>query len=117
MSYDVDLCCASCRRPVMVDSHTEGGTYVVGGSSEASMSVTYNYSPHFHRVLDPEEGLHWLHEKSGLETAGRLLAGIDQLKDDRVDDYWAPTEGNARHALSVLLLWATRNPTAVWRVG
>ena len=117
MSYWVSLNCAHCERSFYVEPHEEGGTRCVGGSSEACINVTYNYSEHYQRVLDPERGLRWLHGKPAAQTVERLQRAIDQLKGGPVHDYWAPTEGNARHTLVVLLGWAKQHPTAVWSVN
>ena len=116
MSYDVSLYCKCCGNVLRVSSHTEGGTYNAFGSELADLNVTYNYSPHYRRALDPDQGLGWLHEKSAGFTITRLQNAINMLKDDRSDDYWEATEGNARYALTVLLAWAKQHPEGVWGV-
>lgn len=44
MSYDVTFLDAD-DRPCVVPDHTEGGTYALGGTTEATLNVTYNYGP------------------------------------------------------------------------
>jgi hypothetical protein len=112
-------------QPVTVDSHTEGGTYVLGGTSEADMSVTYNYSPFWEKALGPKpDGPHsdlyglgpWLHERVAAKTLLMLESGAAELTDDPSGDYWEACEGNAGHVLAVLASWARQHPTARWRV-
>ena len=47
-----------------VPSHAEGGNIVVGGTTDASMNITYNYSWFYYRVLDKYKGLRWLYGKT-----------------------------------------------------
>jgi len=39
---------------------------------------------------------------------------LKQLGDDISDDYWEPTEGNAKHALRGLLAFAKAAPHGIW---
>jgi hypothetical protein len=111
MSYDLSL--VKDGKPVEVEAHEEGGTYVLGGRSEASLNVTYNYSKQFD-ALDVEKGLRWLYGKTGRETLDRLAHAIAALGTERDNDYWKGTAGNAGHALAVLYRWAKQHPDAVW---
>jgi len=118
MSYDIDLKNKD-GQVVSVDNHEEGGTYCLGGTTEASLNVTYNYSPFYYHFLDRDEGLRWLYGKTGEEVVARLEKAIEELKPlggDRqfVENYWAPTPGNASHALQILLSWAKQHPTATF---
>ena len=99
---------------VQVPLHSEGGTYVCGGTTEGHLNLTYNYSPHYYKHIDPEKGLRWLYGKRASETIERLESAIAALDTERADDYWAPTKGNAGYALSILLGWARLHPNAVW---
>ena len=77
---------------------SEGGTYRLGGQSEAELNVTYNYSQHFDfKKLD---GL------SAVEAEKILLDAIGRLGNDADEDYWKPTEGNAKRAIQALLDFA-----------
>ncbi|MHA2085204.1 MAG: hypothetical protein ACXABD_15720 [Candidatus Thorarchaeota archaeon] len=89
---------------LFVDTHAEGGTYVLGGTDEATLNVTYNYSVHYVKV-------------TGKETEDRLRLAFSMLDNDVSEDYWEPTEGNARRAIETLLRWAIQHPTGVWRVN
>ena len=115
MSYWVNL--ADENGTVAIPPHKEGGTYLVGGTSLADLSVTWNYSWFYYRFLDKEDGLRWLDGKSGKCCIGRLEQAIDILGTGRYKDYWAPTAGNAGHALSILLSWAKQYPDAVFSVS
>ena len=102
MSYDIYL--QKDSETVQVPLHEEGGTYVLGGTTAAALNITYNYSPHYQHI-DAEKVIRWLYGKTGAETIEKLEAAIEELGIDRNRDYWAPTPGNAGHALSILLEW------------
>ena len=100
-----------------VESFTEGGTYKVGGSSEAELNITYNYSKHYYQHLDKDNGLRALDGQRAGDWIERLESAVKELGTERADDYWAATEGNAGHALNILLSWAKQHPNAVFRVN
>jgi hypothetical protein len=108
--YEGDEPCSKpCHPAVEIEPHAEGGTYAVGGTSEATVNVTYNYSKHF-----------WfrdLHGKTGGETAKQLREAVQKLGTERSADYWEPTPGNAGAAVALLLSWAEQHPEAIWRVN
>lgn len=119
MSWDVSL--ERNGVPVEVDRHEEGGTYVMGGTTRADLNVTYNYGQCF-RLLGtpwtPDGGLQEnLHGLTAAKTINRLEYAVATLGTKTFKDYWAPTPGNAGHALSILLKWAKQYPDAVWRVS
>ena len=110
MSYDIQLVGAD-----YVPDHEEGGTIVVGGTPEAKLNITYNYSQFYYDSLDLEKGIRWLYGKTGKETTSRLRRATMLLGTDRDEDYWKATSGNAGYVLSLLLSWAESNPDAVWQ--
>lgn len=114
MSHDVELINPD-GSMVFVKPHQEGGTYVLGGSPEAELNVTYNYGALYHEHLD-SKGLDWLNGKTAKDTIARLQLAVKILGTERDPDYWKATAGNAGHALSILLKWAQDNPEAIWRV-
>jgi len=114
MSYDISLVAPGTHKPVTVNRQTEGGTIVLGGTTDASLNVTYNYAPHFYEQIDKDKGIRWLYGKTGAETIDRLAAAVAVLGTKRDRDYWKNTPGNAGHALSVLLAWARAHPEGVW---
>jgi len=52
---------------------------------------------------------------SGAESIPILRAAADKLGDDVHDDYWQPTEGNAKRALFGLIALAQLRPDGVWK--
>lgn len=119
-SYGKDLpdaCPVPCYRLVEVERFTDGGTYPIGGTTEAELNVTYNYSEWFYKYLDGESGLRWLDGKTGAEAYPRLVFAVDQLGTKRSAYYWAATPGNAGAALDRLAKWAKQYPKAIFRVS
>jgi hypothetical protein len=103
--------------PLSVDSHSEGGTYVLGGTHEASLNITYNYSEYYYKWINKEFGLRWLDGQRAWETINALAVAVENLGAKRDDDYWAATEGNAGYAASILLAWAKQHHDGIWRVN
>ncbi len=106
--YDED------EEPVSVREHEEGGTRVVGGSYQAELNVTYNYSELYHRHDFSLKHLHGRTGGSTISVLTRVVNALGTIKQS--DDYWEPTRGNAGHTLNVLLSWARQYPDAVWEV-
>jgi hypothetical protein len=115
MSYDISL-----RDPETGDQlHTEhphmlrGGTYAVGGTTQLWLNITYNYAPHYYRLLG-KLGIRSLYGRRADETLTDLAAAAAALGRDTHPDYWQPTEGNARLALLDLMQMALLAPHGVW---
>ena len=126
MGYDISLVNAN-GESVQVERHSEGGNMVatsvvrvgkrscsVYGTTNAEISVTYNYSKFLYDTIDEEQGIRWLYGKNYSECVERLETAIGALGTDRDEDYWAATAGNTGHIISVLLSWAKQNPTATF---
>lgn len=114
MSYDIQLMHGD--RIAEVPLHSEGGTQLIGGCSEARLNVTFNYSPYFYEHLGDDE-IHWLQGKRADQTIPKLEGVVDALSPFLPNkDYWKLTAGNARKALSILLNWARLHPGAIWNV-
>lgn len=93
-----------------------GGTYQVGGTTTAEFNITYNYSKHYRRVMGGG-GISDIYGMTGRDSIPVLSVAIAKLGDDRdLDDYWNPTEGNAKAALKTLLFMAALSPDGVWKV-
>ena len=107
MSWDITLATRE-GAYLNVEHFQEGGTYALGGISESDLNVTYNYSPHYYKHLGLEDGLRGIHGMTAEEALPHLKQGVDALPDEPGDDYWAPTEGNAGHALAILYKWAVQ---------
>ena len=122
MSYDIDLLDPITKEVVEInDAHfLRGGTYKMGGSTELSLNVTYNYSKILHQVLQPKttpsefkSGIRSLYGMTALEATPILEVAISTLKDDVDEDYWKPTEGNTKRALNNLLTMCKMRPDAI----
>ena len=87
-----------------------GGTYALGGTTELSLNVTYNYSKHAKGLI------RGLHKTSASESIPRILAVVGLLGDDVDSNYWEPTEGNVKRALLQLVALARMRPDGVWSV-
>lgn len=122
MSYDINLLDPITKEVVEInDAHfLRGGTYKVGGSKELTLNITYNYSKILHRVIQPKNtpseyktGIRSLYGITALEAVPILEAAISNLKDDVVNNYWTPTEGNTKRALNNLLTMCKMRPDAI----
>ena len=113
MSYDIELVDPVTKATLKLDAphHMRGGTYALGGTTEARLNVTYNYAPYFHKVFGDadvelsayakmfgggETGIRKLYGMTGAESIPVLETAISQLGDDVDDDYWAATEGKTQ---------------------
>ncbi len=112
MSYDINLCYPDAL--AQVDNHEDGGTYALGGTTDAWLNVTYNYASFYYEHLDKELGIRWLYGKKAKDTLDRLQNAVEALGTDRHPDYWKSTPGNAGYALAILLSWAHQHPEAEW---
>ena len=91
-----------------------GGTYAIGGTSEAWLNITWNYGKHFYRVMG-KDGIRSIYDCSAEQSIPMLESAIEKLGDDVSDDYWEPTEGNVKAALQNLLVMANNAaPNCVW---
>ena len=117
MSWDVSLLYGEKEKFAQVDNCEEGGTYAIGGSTDADLNITYNYSWFYHQCLDKKEGIDWLDGKLAKDTIPRLEKAVKVLGVRRNQDYWADTPGNAGYALSILLGWAKQHPDSIFEVS
>jgi len=116
MSYDVSIVDSKGDTIHFPEPHqVAGGTYAVGGTSEAYFNITYNYAPAFYRVLG-DNGLRSLDGQLVATTLGRIEAAMKELKDDVSNNYWDATEGNAKRALAGLLVLGYKAPEGKWKI-
>lgn len=115
MSYDIYLKDPSSGETVILarPHNLTGGTYAVGGTNEAWLNITYNYAPHFKKVFGAK-GIRTIYGMSAEESYPLLEKGINELDRSPDENYWAPTEGNARKALIDLLELGLMCPKAIW---
>lgn len=116
LSYDLWLKDPLTGEDLELDSphFMRGGTFAVNGTTRLYLNVTYNYAPHFHRTMDKEKGIRVLYGLTGEQSIPILLSAIGQLGDEVSEDYWEPTEGNAKRALCQLLALSKMRPDGVW---
>lgn len=145
MSYDISLYNANTDpgEVVEVERHEDGGTYVLGGTTEAHLDITYNYSWFYYHLIDKEQGIRWLYLKQAKDCIERLETAIAALPEPRkhshdedtpprdpndptlnrlngkafvraTSSYWCPTPENAAAPLRILLAWAKQHPEAVF---
>jgi hypothetical protein len=116
MSYDIRLCDPITRETIELPRphFLTGGTYAIGGITEAWLNVTYNYSPHFYRLIDSKNGIRTIYGMTGAQSIPVLLDAALKLADDICGNYWEPTEGNAKAALFKLIALAEMRPDGIW---
>lgn len=115
MSYDIYLHDPVTGGRLELDSphRLTGGTYAMGGTTEAWLNVTYNYAPHFYRTLG-EKGIRTIYGMTGAASLPLLREAAEKLSNETDPDYWKPTEGNAKRALLQLAALAELRPDGVW---
>lgn len=116
MSYDIALVDKETKRVLKVEEkhHLRGGTYQVGGCQELSLNITYNYSQYYYKYIDSEKGIRAIYGLTGEESIPILEKAASMLRGTPTDDYWEPTEGNAKAALLDLIALAKMRPDGVW---
>ena len=114
MSYDINLCDPVTHDIIEFDSphQMKGGTYCVGGTTEAHLNITYNYGK-IYREKFGKEGIRTIYGMTGAESIPVIQKVIDSLSDETNSDYWTATEGNAKRALYGLLSFAKMRPDCV----
>jgi len=114
MSYDIYLKDEN-GNTYEVEPFSEGGTQKIGGSTETWLNVTYNYSFYYYKYIDKDMGIRWLYGKKANHCIHRLAYAIEQFPNEPTyQDYWAPTVGNAIHALKILIEWCNKFPDGVF---
>ena len=144
MSYDIYLRDRVTKETVHFDTPHQmaGGTYAVGGTTEAWLNVTYNYAQWYYKDgVFPDRGekgkdfhngltgIRSIYGLSGadsipvLEHAIKALESItedltekeiQEYKDGGASGYWTPTRENAIRPLYQLLAMAKMRPDAEW---
>ena len=103
MSYDIHIIDSVTNKPrVLKESFLpHGGSYVIGGSIEAWLNITYNYGKLYHELWG--HGLTGFNGKKIKEVKPKVEAGIKALGIVKAESYWEATKGNAGTALLDLL--------------
>ena len=115
MSYDIRLKDPITKETIQFDTphQMRGGTYAIGGTQEAWLNVTYNYSDHYYKLFG-ENGIRTIYGLTGAESIPLMKEVTFKLGDDISDDYWEATEGNAKKALLQLIALAEMRPDGIW---
>lgn len=137
MSYDITLNDPVTKETIQFDTPHQmtGGTFCIGGSSEAWLNITYNYSRWYYKdgvfpvKSEEKEGIRTIYGMSGAESIPVLENAIKTLEnmtedlteeeikeyaDGGVGGYWTPTRENAIKPLYQLLAMAKMRPGGVW---
>ena len=137
MSYDIRLKNPVTEETILLDDpHLMcGGNFVAGGTREAWLNVTYNYSQWYYKDgVFPEQngkklGIRTIYGMTGAESIPVLKSAIAALRDccEELSDiekreyesqgcssYWLPTKANAIIPLTQLLVFAQLRPDGVW---
>lgn len=113
MGYDISLV-GEDGESVQVERFSEGGVQPVGGSTNAEISITYNYSKFMYNTIDKERGIRWIYDRPAGHCIDRLKSAITILGTYQDDYYWKSAPGNAGHILSVLMAWAKQYQNATF---
>ena len=115
MSYDIYLIDPVTLDQIELDEphQLRGGTYALGGTAQAWLNVTYNYGRHYYRTMG-EKGIRTIYGMTGADSIPVLESAAEQLGNDVADNYWEPTEGNAKAALLKLIALAKMRPDGIW---
>ena len=140
MSYDIYLKDPVTGEEIEFDEPHDmrGGTYAMGGTRQAWLNVTYNYSGYYYAAAEGDDrffcalpdlgyearnqGIRGIYGKSGAESIPMLRDMIERIKpmpDEECDDpgctgYWKPTAANAVRPLYQLIAMAQLRPDGVW---
>jgi len=146
MSYDIEL-----KDPIMGTTivfeephQMHGGMYQIGGTAEAWLNITYNYSGYYYDATESDSrffgkteddyeeeeprnlGIRGIYGKTGAESIPMLRDMILRItekysKDGKWidgegpnDDYWESTAANAVRPLLQLVALARIRPDGIW---
>jgi hypothetical protein len=119
MSYDIEMVDLNGKVVTFADKHDlRGGTYALGGTPDAHLNMTYNYSTILYAKLG-EKGIRTIYGMTAAESIPVLKDAISRLnRSDVHPDYWQATEGNVAAALQNFVYLAEMvhdvDPTAIW---
>lgn len=137
MSYDIYLTDPVTHVPLELEEahYMRGGTYVMGGTTEAWINITYNYADWYYRpgvfarTKKASKGIRTIYSMTGAESITVLKKAIQKLESMTIDisdkkrreceehgatGYWMPTRANAIRPLYQLLALAQMRPDGIW---
>ena len=104
MSYDIRIKRKDGTVVELRDRHAIiGGTYALGGTTEAWLNVTYNYGRIFRRLLGDEgiRVIYGMNIKDARPILANAAASLGNVGPDA--DYWKACDGNVRKAIMNLI--------------
>lgn len=111
----IDLTLMQDGKAVQVEPFQYGSVYALGGTSEADIAITYNYSRVYNEIVPDWPGMiRFFNGKRAGDMIPTMRMIVERLGTERDPDYWAPTPGNAGYVMNMLLGWAEQYPDAVW---
>lgn len=124
MGHDIDMV-DSGGRILSVEKHSAGGTIVIGGTTLAEISMTYNYAWFFYKFMDTEKGIKAICGLTGKKAKpiienmmGELsTTGTGNGLSEAECNYWCPTPSNVMKILRVLLRWCEQHPKGIFKGG
>ena len=132
MSYDIYLKDPVTKEVIEFDEKHEmkGGMYAIGGTKEAWLNITYNYSKWYYKdYAFGERGIRSIYGMSGAESIPvlkKVIKGLESSKEDlsneekqayienNVSGYWLPVKENTIKPLYQLLSMAQMRPDGIW---
>ena len=110
MSHDIRMVNSMTERTVLqVEKFEEGGTHVLGGSTDADLNYTYNYGEVWEFIGWRPDDLQGLRGDVCTPKLRELVRRYADVKPYQ-RDYWAPTLGNGMLVVRRLLAWAEQHP-------
>jgi hypothetical protein len=94
--------------PASVDPFEDGVLQTIGGATDAEVNVPLEYDAIFKFKT--------LNGRKAGDTIQWLEQSVIACGNKRDPNIWEPTRGNVGAMLALLLLWATTEPEATWKV-
>lgn len=80
MSYDIYITDESGKTLTLDTPHDlKGGTYAVGGTTEAHFNITFNYAKYFYSTIDQEKGIKVIDGQKVVDTIELLTKAMKDL--------------------------------------
>lgn len=137
MSYDIELKDPVTQKTIELDTphQMQGGTYAIGGTTEAWLNITWNYNDWYYHAgvfaptREASKGIRTIYGMTGAQSIPILqkaIKALESMKEDIGDErrrkceeqgatgYWMPTRANAIKPLYQLLALAQMRPDGVW---
>lgn len=116
MSYDISLVNKDTDEQLYINEehNLTGGTYAVGGTKELYLNITFNYC-NIYKEYDlyiPD-----LDNQLVVDVISKLCSVYAEMEGEPSDNYWEPTEGNAKRALKNLITLCSMAPDAKIKVA